>query len=83
MFDFIIYLLAIITTYSLLIGITALTVVALEHFYCKCKPSYRFTDYVPANIVAIVLWPLILPLLLIELLYITTYCLTQKLRKLL
>ena len=83
MFDTIIYLLAIITTYSILVVITSLTVVALEHFYCKCKPSYRFTDYVPPNIAAIILWPLILPLLLIELLYIATYCLTQKLRKLL
>jgi hypothetical protein len=82
MVDFIIYLLAIITIYSLLVGITALTIVALEHFYCKCKPSYRFTDYVPTNIAAVILWPLILPLLLVELLYITTYCLTKKLRKL-
>jgi hypothetical protein len=83
MFDTVIYLLAIITIYSILVGITAVTVVALEHLYCKCKPSYRFTDYIPTNIAAIILWPLILPLLLIELFYIATYCLTQKLRKLL
>lgn len=83
MVDFIIYLLAIITIYSILVGITALTVVTLEHLYCKCKPSYRFTDYVPTNVAAIILWPLILPLLLLETIYIATYCLTQKLRKLL
>jgi hypothetical protein len=83
MFDTIIYLLAIITTYSILVVITSLTVVALEHFYCTCKPAYHFNDYIPDNVAGFILWPLILPLLLLETIYIATYCLTQKLRKLL
>ena len=83
MFDILILILGIISIYGILIGITAVVVLVLEHFYCTCKPAYRFNDYVPDNFAGFILWPLILPLLLIELLYIATYCLTQKLRKLL
>jgi hypothetical protein len=83
MSDTVILILATIVIYGVLIGITALVVIVLEHFYCTCKPAYRFNDYIPDNFAGFILWPLILPLLLIELLYIATYCLTQKLRKIL
>ena len=83
MVDLTIYSLSILFIYVLTLGITFLVINALEHLYCKCKPDYRFTDYVPKSIPALLLWPLLLPLLLIELLYISTYCLTQKLRKIL
>jgi hypothetical protein len=83
MYDILILTLAIISIYGILIGITSVVVLVLEHLYCTCKPTYHFTDYIPNNVAGFILWPLILPLLLLELLYIATYCLTQKLRKLL
>jgi hypothetical protein len=83
MYDILILTLAIISIYGILIGITSVVVLVLERLYCTCKPTYHFTDYIPNNVAGFILWPLILPLLLLELLYITTYCLTQKLRKIL
>jgi hypothetical protein len=83
MFDILILTLAIISIYGILIGITSVVVLVLEHLYFTCKPTYHFTDYIPNNVAGFILWPLILPLLLLEIIYIATYCLTQKLRKLL
>jgi hypothetical protein len=83
MYDILILTLAIISIYGILIGITSVVVLVLEHLYCTCKPTYHFTDYIPNNVAGFILWPLILPLLLLEIIYIATYCLTQKLRKLL
>ena len=83
MFDTAVLTLATIVIYGILIGITAVVVALLESIYCTCKPSYHFTNYIPNNFAGFILWPLILPLLLLETIYIATYCLTQKLRKLL
>jgi hypothetical protein len=83
MYDILILTLAIISIYGILIGITAVVVLVLEHTYGTCKPTYHFTDYIPNNVAGFILWPLILPLLLLEIIYIATYCLTQKLRKIL
>jgi hypothetical protein len=83
MFDALILILAITSIYGILIGITSVVVLVLEHLYFTCKPSYPFTDYIPNNFAGFILWPLILPLLLLEIIYIATYCLTQKLRKIL
>ena len=78
MSDFI--LLAVIAvTYLVLVVVTLITVTILERLYCKCKPSYHFTDYLPSSRRAYLLLPLILPLLLIELVYITTYCIVRRL----
>lgn len=41
--------------YITLIGITSVTVNLLEHLYCACKPSYRFTDYLSNSLVEILL----------------------------
>lgn len=81
MFDYLFLPTLVIVGYTLALLVTTVTTVALEHLYCKCKPSYRFTDYKPINVVSTLLFPLVLPFLLIELLYITAYCLTQKLNK--
>lgn len=78
--DFI--LLAVIAiTYLALVVVTLTTITILERLYCNCKPDYHFTDYLPSSRRAYFLLPLILPLLLIELVYITTYCTITKLRK--
>ena len=77
MYDFI--LLAVIAvTYLILVVVTLTTVTILERLYCNCKPDYRFTDYLPSSRRAYILLPLILPLLLIELVYITTYCIVRR-----
>ena len=69
-----------VVTYLLLIA-TALSVInLLDYLYCSCKPHYKFTDYIPSNRRMLLLLPLILPLLLIELVYIATYCTVTKLR---
>ena len=78
MSDFI--LLAVIAvTYLVLAAVTLITITILERLYCSCKPSYHFTDYLPSSRRAYFLLPLILPLLLIELVYITTYCIVRRL----
>ena len=78
MFDFI--LLAVITVIYLVLIATTLTIITLlEHLYCSCKPTYNFTNYLPHSSRAYFLLPLILPLLLIELVYITTYCIVRRL----
>lgn len=66
--------------YLLLVAITLTVINLLDYLYCSCKPHYNFTDYVPSSRRALLLLPLILPLLLIELVYITTYCTVTKLR---
>lgn len=78
MFDFIL-LVVIAFTYLALVVVTLTTITILEGLYCKCKPDYRFTDYLPSSRRAYFLLPLILPLLLIELVYITTYCIVRRL----
>lgn len=80
MFDYLFLPTLVIVGYSLALLVTTVTTVVLEHLYCKCKPSYRFTDYMPTNVVATLLFPLVLPLLLIELIYISFYCLTKNLK---
>ena len=80
MYDFIL-LVVIAFTYLALVVVTLTTITILEGLYCSCKPDYRFTDYLPSSRRAYILLPLILPLLLIELVYITTYCAITKLRK--
>ena len=76
--DFI--LLAVIAvTYPALVVVTLTTITILERLYCNCKPDYRFTDYLPNSRRAYFLLPLILPLLLIELVYIITYCIVRRL----
>ena len=78
MYDFIL-LVVIAFTYLALVVVTLTTITILEGLYCNCKPDYRFTDYLPSSSRAYFLLPLILPLLLIELVYITTYCIVRRL----
>lgn len=66
--------------YLLLVAITLIVINLLDYLYCICKPHYKFTDYIPSSRRALLLLPLILPLLLIELVYIATYCTVTKLR---
>lgn len=66
--------------YLLLVAITLVVINLLDYLYCSCKPRYKFTDYIPSSRRALLLLPLILPLLLIELVYIATHCIVAKLR---
>lgn len=69
-----------VATYLLLVAMTLSVINLLDYLYCSCKPHYKFTDYIPSNRRTLLLLPLILPLLLIELVYIATYCTVTKLR---
>lgn len=69
-----------VVTYLLLVAMTLSVINLLDYLYCSCKPHYKFTDYIPSNRRTLLLLPLILPLLLIELVYIATYCTVTKLR---
>ena len=80
MTDYLTLLLIAIFLWSILVISASGVIVLIEHLYCNCKPEYRFTDYTPNTIIKAVLLPLILPLLLTELLYISVYCLVRNLR---
>lgn len=80
MFDVVVLILIFSFVWSLLLLATSGLVTVIEHFYCSCKPTYNFTSYLPNNVFHAMLWPLILPLLLVELVYIITYCTITKLR---
>ena len=80
MFDVVVIILIISFLWSLLLLATSGLVTVLEYLYCSCKPTYNFTSYLPSNALQAMLWPLVLPLLLIELVYIATYCTITKLR---
>ena len=80
MFDVVVLILIFSFVWSLLLLATSGLVTVLEYLYCSCKPTYKFTEYLPNNVLQAMLWPLILPLLLIELVYIATYCTVTKLR---
>lgn len=80
MFDVVVLILIFSFVWSLLLLATSGLVTVMEHLYCSCKPTYNFTSYLPSNIFQAMLWPVVLPLLLIELVYIITYCTTIKLR---
>ncbi len=79
MFDAVVLILIFSFVWSLLLLATSGLVTVLEHLYCSCKPTYNFTSYLPTNVFLAVLWPLILPLLLVELAYITSYCIVRRL----
>ena len=80
MFDVVVLILIFSFVWSLLLLATSGLVTVLEHLYCSCKPTYNFTSYLPSNVLQTMLWPIVLPLLLLELVYITTYCIVIKLR---
>ena len=80
MFDVVVLILIFSFVWSLLLLATSGLVTVMEHLYCSCKPTYNFTSHLPNNVFQAILWPLILPLLLIELVYIAAYCTVTKLR---
>lgn len=80
MFDYLVLLSLALLVWSGLVLITSGVITLLEHLYCNCKPEYRFTDYTPSTALSVLFWPVILPLLLVELAYMTTYCLVRNLR---
>ena len=80
MFDVVVLILIFSFVWSLLLLATSGLVTVLEYLYCSCKPTYNFTSYLPSNAFQAMLWPVVLPLLLVELVYIATYCIVTKLR---
>ncbi len=80
MFDYIVLLFVVLFVWSILILATSGVVTLLEHIYCKCKPNYPFHDSFPGGIASVVFWPIILPLLLLELVYMVIYCSITNLR---
>lgn len=79
MFDAVVLILIFCFIWALLLLTTSTLVIVLEYLYCSCKPTYNFTSYIPINVFQAVLWPLILPLLLVELVYIIAYCIVRRL----
>ena len=80
MFDAVVLILIFSFLWSVLLLATSGLITVLEYLYCTCKPTYNFTSYLPDNVIQAVLLPLVLPLLLVELVYITIYCAVVKLR---
>lgn len=80
MFDVAVLIIIFAFIWSVLVLATSGLITVLENLYCTCKPTYNFTSYMPTNVITVVLWPLILPLLLLEVVYIAVYCITSKLR---
>ena len=80
MVDVAVLIVIFVFAWSILVLATSGLITVLEHLYCTCKPTYNFTSYVPTNAITVALWPLILPLLLLEVVYIAVYCITSKLR---